>query len=71
MQLLLYGMIKQRPFQTGWYMDMATKYPINFLFVATTSRLFQGEDWTAHENIDMTIKAADSILSQFDLARRI
>ena len=26
---------------------------------------------TAHENIDMTIKAADSILSQFDLARRV
>jgi hypothetical protein len=42
MQLLLYGMIKQRPFQTGWYMDMATKDPVNFLFVATTSRLFQG-----------------------------
>jgi hypothetical protein len=30
------------PFQTGWYMDMATKDPVNFLFVATTSRLFQG-----------------------------
>ncbi|CAD6264054.1 unnamed protein product [Miscanthus lutarioriparius] len=111
MQLLLYGMIKQRPFQIGWYMDMATKYPVNFLFVATTSRLFQDvseerlgpqliqklkkegvnpKQWrlrnfqcmlcpqvrmhairTAHENIDMTIKAADSILSQFDLARRI
>lgn len=26
---------------------------------------------TAHENIDRTIKAADSILSQFDLARRV
>ena len=25
----------------------------------------------AHENIDRTIKAADSILSQFDLARRV
>ncbi|XP_066371231.1 uncharacterized protein [Miscanthus floridulus] len=101
-------MIKQRPFQTGWYIDMATKYPVNFLFVATTSRLFQdvskerlgpqliqklkkeGCLWllltldktgsslvrthairTAQENIDMTIKAADSILSQFDLARRV
>jgi exocyst complex protein 7 len=26
---------------------------------------------TAHENIDRTIKAADGILSQFDLARRV
>ena len=26
---------------------------------------------TARENIDRTIKAADSILSQFDLARRV
>jgi exocyst complex component 7 len=25
----------------------------------------------AHENIDRTIKAADGILSQFDLARRV
>jgi hypothetical protein len=25
----------------------------------------------AHENIDKTIKAADAILSQFDLARRV
>ena len=26
---------------------------------------------TAHENIDRTIKADNSILSQFDLARRV